>query len=447
MDQNPAMPGSNPSDPNHQPANAGMGTDAKNPASATNLMPDWVKNNPAVVAGPNGSVVDSAASPKKKRTGLIALIIALLILLLGFGSFAAWYFLYYNNPDKVAYDAINGFLQQKTVVTNGLVTSRGKFNGGEVMVMMNLSNRTNGADGESVVSIKINILDENGDSVSEHDYEVELGGIVMEDGVIYLRVNKLVDAIDLFLEDTGSSVEMLDEDTLALYNLLEQVDGEWWRISVPEVIDGIIDDSEVANSAKDAFSCLNKVMHDNVNSKIAAIYKDNRFVNIEAKKDGATGGGYTEYDVTLDYDKFADFINATTDSELASEAEACLRKVAGDSTNFDKTYTDADAVRNAMGQTRFTMLVSNFGHNLKAINMSVDDDLELDAGFTFEHPVVTIDAPTNYRPISELMDLIVDSIVGILMPGYDDGGLYYDEETGDWWLYEEGFDYDEFEEV
>lgn len=472
MDQDPVTPGTNPPMPKQPPVDAGAGANTNtnidagasttagpvnaganvNTAnSAASPMPDWVKNNPAVVAGPNGSVVEPATPAKKKRTGLIVLIVALIVLLVGFGAFAAWYFFYYSNPDKVAYDAIDGFLQQKTVVTNGLVTGRGKFDGGEVDITVNLNSRTNGANGESTVNAKINILDENGTSISEHDYEVELGGIVLEDGVIYLRLNKLADTMETLIKDTGSSVEMLEGSTLALYNLFEEVDGEWWRISIPEIIDDVVVDTEAANAAKETFTCVTKALRDDVNGQLAAVYKDHRFVVIEAKKDGVASSGNTEYDVTFDYDKYAGFVNAMADSELTNNMEACIKEAAGDEVTFDKTYVDAETLREAMEQVRITMLISNFGHELKALNVSAknNETANFDAGFTFEHPSVTIAAPTNYRPVNELMDLIVEVVASMSMPEYGEGegDLYYDDETDDWWLYDEDLNDNELEEV
>lgn len=436
MNQDPVMQGgttpnqgNQPLDTNPNAAAAGAGT----PPSGN--LPDWMANNPSAVTDTTGSVVEPATPPKKKHKGLAIFIIILLILLLGLGGLAAWYFLYYNNPDKIAYDAINGFLKQQTVVSDGVFTGKAKIDDGEVLITVGLDNKSTTKSGDSTVNVKVSMLDANGDLLTDNQYEVELGGIIMEDGVMYFRTGKLMDSIDTFLEDMSVTIDELDDSMRTVYKLLNNVDGEWWQISVPDVIDSVIEDSNLAHSSKEFYSCLLNVAHGDTNSEIASIYNDNRFIGLVAKDHN---GGITDYNVNIDYDKMASFANAMIESSSAKDAENCMHKYIvedlGGTLELDKTPTSADKIRESLEGTEFTFGIRDFGHELVSTSISTKQgDTEFFGGLEFTHPEVTIEAPENYRPISDLVDMIIDAIMELASSEQgDDVDYIYDEATGEW---------------
>lgn len=457
MDQNPVMQGSGGDTPNqnNQPANTNANPGA---ASTDNLsngnIPGQTANNPAMVTGADGSVVAPATLSKKKHKGLIAVIIIVLVLILGLGGIAAWYLLYYNNPEKVAFDAINGFLQQKTVVSDGIFTGHANTDNGEVLITVDLKNKSTTTSGDGTVTIKASMLDANGELLSDNQYEVELGGIVMSDGVFYFRTGKLMDTLDLFMNDMSVTIDDLDASGQAIYKLLSNVDGEWWQVDVDDVVDNVVEDPALARSTKEFYACLVNVAHSDINGEIASVYSQNRFVNIAPSSDKSKASGVTNYNVNINYDKMASFSNALLESEAAKSAENCIRKYIvddlGGEANFNHTPAEADKIREGLEGTEFTLGIRDFGHELVSAGVSYkQNDTEFAGNFEFSHPGVTVEAPENYRPISDLVDMLVEAIMEMLGNNneYDDMDFIYDEETGEWIMIEddtnEGDNYEE----
>lgn len=448
MDQDPEMQGNNTSKP--QATNAStldnhatqtttvVETVTEETTSSKATVPDGRPMATEVITETTTETIGQPTAPQKKsHKGLIGLIIALIIVILVAIGGVVWYFMYYNNPNKVAYDAIRGFLQQETVVTEGLITGRGKIGDSEVLFTIGTNGKSKGTlAGESNVLLKLSILDANGEPVNDRQYEVELGGIIMTDGVMYLRTGKLMESIDLLLEDMSTTRDELDETYQAVYTILDNVDGEWWQISVPDIIDGVIDDSHIASSSKEFYGCLVNVAQEDVKGQIASLYSSNQFVGIKKSNEQSTPGS-TIYDVDLDYDKMADFMNATLETDAAKSAENCLRKfvvddLGGNINAITKTTTNAEELKNALGDVKFSMTISNFRHELQQLDASTkQDDGEVTAGFGFTHPDVTINAPENYRPINDLIEMIIEAIAelnGVDAP--DD--LVYDDITNEW---------------
>ena len=435
MNQNPVEQGKDAPNQSNQPG--------ANPSAANGGLPEWMADSPQSTEMPAGSVVESAAIPKKKHKGLIFAVIFIVVLILTLGGFAAWYFLYYNNPEKVAYDAINGFLRQQAVVTDGIMTGRAKTDTGEVLVTVATNNKSTTSSADGAVTVKIGMLDANGELISDNQYEVELGGIIMTDGVIYVRTGKLMESIDLFMEDMNVTLDELDTGTRAVYNLLNDIDGEWWQISVPDVINSVVEDPDLASASKEFYACLINVAHSDVKGEIADIYSLNRFVNIS--RSDTHGDGTTDYNVEFDYDKMASFANAMIESGSMKSTENCLRKYIvddlGGDLKFENESADASKIQESLKDTSFIMSITDFGHELTGISISTKQgDSEFSGGFSFSHPEVTIEAPANYRPISDLVDMIVDTIMEVIVSDYDyDFDYDFDDDYDyDDWYPEEG---------
>lgn len=457
MNQNPVMQGGNTPDQGNQPVNTNTNSSATsvNSQSANDIQNQMLGNQPVTVSN-DGATSEPVNPPKKKRKGLVAAIIVVIVLLLGLGGVAAWYFLYYNNPEKVAYDAINGFLQQKTVVSNGNFIGRTKIDNGEALITVDLNSKSTTTSGDSTATIKVSMLDANGELLSDNQYEVELSGVATSDGVLYFRTGKLMDTVDLLMEDMSITFDDLDASGQTVYKLLNNIDGEWWQIDVADVIDNIVEDSALAHSSKELYSCLVNVAYSDINEEIASIYSQNRFVNITPSSSKSKIKGATDYTVNLDYDKMANFSNSLMESDTTKSAENCIYKYVvedlGSEVNFENTPADANKIRKSLEGTEFTLSIMDFGHELVGSSISYNQNgAELFGNFGFSHPEVVIEAPEKYRPISDLIDMLVESIVELINGADDDSDIdfIYDEETGEWIVIEDDFNEDDnnYEEV
>lgn len=416
MDKDPQMQG-------NQPENAP--TPAVPPVSADNggVQPNVLETEKVVpsVAAPTPSVVPSTPvapaieseqvnPPKKKRTGLLAGLIVLLIAVLAAVGAAVWYFCFYSNPDKVAYDAIVNFIEQPNVVTEGAVVVKAETDdGGIFSVVADIDTKTNGAAGESAVNLKLDLVDQDDEVINSDSYELGIGNIITSDGVFYIRVDKLIDIVDAMLSDMETSVAELGEGFEVIYDVLDEVDGEWWRISVPELVDEFIEDNSIARPIKEFYACFVDATQQDMSAQMVELYNQNRFVDIE-KIEGGLFGGDSKYRATLNYDKMAAFMNGTLDIESEKGIEDCASQLSdelGGSYSFDKTYTNTSELEKYLNDFEVEMTISNFGHELRSISVSMIDlgeDEKFVASFKFAHPEVEIVEPTSYRSIAELFE-------------------------------------------
>jgi len=436
MDRNPGTQGNNPPKPNtdlandtpveqastqtttvvetvttktEEPVVADHTTDASRPM-ATEVVTETVTETNA-----NQPVAQPAK--KKSRKGLVALIVTLLIIILAAAGLAVWYFAFYSKPEKVVFDAIDGFLKQETVVSEGLVNGEINFGNNKFLITAGLDSKAAGISSESTADLKLSILDENGELLSDYQYELEASSIIMKDGIIYFRIGKLLEAFDALLEESSVSSEDLDTDMLAVYETIEEIDGEWWQVNIPDIIDEVVGDPEEAAASKDFYACLIDVANsESVKKDLIAAYDKNQFLKIEKT---TAQGNLTDYDVSLNYEKLAAFLNMTDDSETARSIENCARKLdgfteAGNNTD-DKPITAADLEADFGNLEALTLTISNFGHELKGVSYKIsnDDEAEFTGGFEFEHPAVTVEAPESYRPVNELVEQIVAMASGL----------------------------------
>jgi len=385
----------------------------------------------------NAKQSTTQSAKKKSRKGLIALIVTLLIIILAAAGAAIWYFVFYSNPERVVFDAVDGFLKRDTIVSEGIVNGEVKLSSNKILIVAGLNSKSAGISSENTIDTKVSFLDEDGELLSEHQYELEASGIMMKDGVIYFRIGKLLETFEAALDDASIDLEDLNDDMLAVREIIEEVDNEWWQVNVPDIIDEIVSDPEEAQSSKDFYACLIDVANSGSAKKdVIAAYEQNRFFNIGK---ATAQGNVTEYDVSLDYEKLANFYNTMTDSETSHEIKNCAKKLKGvsdaeiDAENDPVTVADLEA--NFRNIDSFTLTISNLGHELKGISYEISDkdEVKFVGAFSFEHPAVTIESPESYRPVSELVEQIVAIVTEIVNANeeLDDYSDYeYDPETG-----------------
>lgn len=444
--------------------------DKKSPAQETTtkkpvqpIMPpmpaDGVKTAPVLEVGdeaapvtpPEGFVAVPAEQPQKKHTTLIVSILAVIVALLVGVAAAVWYFVCYSNPEKVAYDAVAGFLQREMVATNGIVTGRGKIGDDRFRFDIEIDGQNGtGVSGESRATLKLTPVDANGQGLAEGDYEVEFGIIMLSDGVFYVRADKLTEAAEtLAVEMDLNTAEELEVYETIL-GLLETVDGEWWRISVPELIDEFVTSSDLAQSSKEFYTCLMNVANSKSNRQLADIYSNHRFVNIEKDTTAERNNLGTTYAVSLNYDEMANFSNAVLNTETVTGTENCLQRFVtdgldGEEVDFTDTETDAESLRQALGEMKISLVISDFGHELKAISVASGDNGAgnadyINADFTFLYPDVTIAPPSKYRPFDDLLELIGAALIEL---GDIDTDSFYDDEEWNFTI-DDTFDDEDF---
>lgn len=374
---------------------------------------------------------------------LIVLMILLIIVLVGGAGLATWYFVYYNNPNKVAYDAINNFLHEPDFTTSGIITTR--YNHTSIMITFD-SDSANLAN-SSKVTLTLSPLDANGSVIYAQPYQVEIGDVIMADGALYLRVDDLMDAIDRYLEDHSQTLDDLDITTLFGYQIAEALDGEWWQISIPDIIDFYSASPYDAQPAKELYTCMVNVANRNIKQELADLYNGHQFINIarvdkpSAYGEDVANGFNSIYQVNLDYGLMADFINAMPDSETANNIYNCINRYSDTTSSVwhpsaaDFNEISSEQLQEALSSIENIELeITNFGHQLVGININGASDTLV--GLHFQYHPVTIAPPNRYHSFLDLIDEIAESLSDSFAELY---GIIYDPDTHEWQMIEDDF--------
>lgn len=463
MDQDPKMQGRATPAQDAQPNNSATAIEDQHSGSVDNepvarVIIDTIPKSEV----PAGYVTVPYEQPKKKHTGLIIALIILIIALLGAAGAAVWYFVYYNNPETVAFDAINGMLHEKYVTASGQLVS--DIEGANMQVKLTADAKSSGFTNDSKFTLELMPRDDSGQDVLEEPIKIILNDVVMSDGVIYFQVDNLVETLDRAMREQSVTEEDLTSSMAMAYELAEVIDGEWWRISVPDIIDEIAPNLEEAKPVREFYSCIISSLGSDIKGEIAAVYEKNRFVNVErmnAKdiESFTTDAGNGIYRVTFDYDKMAGFTNALPHTAYANKVYDCyntyvddMYAIAQDSVEPDveteltkpkhisaedaSEATAKDLEKAFPNDADVYLEISDFGHRLNGLHVNaIHGESKVQSDLKFKYEEVTINAPEKYRPVTDLMGDIMAIIREATYPEEewtdDDDWFYEDDEWSD----------------
>ncbi len=420
------------------------------PATDQNTNP-----NPTPESTPVAAAAVNSANPPKKHTGLIVAIVAAILILLVGAGIAVWYFVIHSNPDKVAFDAINGFLHEHSVTVTGSAYNEQTYHSYRTRSTISLDSKRGATNLPASSTITAGFAQyENNSDDPEVDLSLELGSVVFSDGIIYFRINDLMEAVDSALASSGLSRSRLDDYGKLLYGIGEKIDGEWWQFSLPDILDLIsADNSESYSSIRNAYNCVFEAASGDIAGELASIYSENRFIGITKVSQSAFGdvkatSGNSLYELTFDYEKMADFINSLPNSDYANKLYTCYNNfVAAEdlddsgfiprrisAADFDKVSAEDLAGSRNTETNNYYLEISNFDHKLKSLYAyEKSEDEQTEIHFYFQYEPVTISAPESYRPITELIEEV--SVDVIKLSAAQQGiELIYDEEAQLWYL-------------
>lgn len=447
-------------DPNQDPSNIGDAGD-----NTSNVAPEEPSQNQNIAQDnsyqPVEATVDSAVSPtpdsksdkktdqdtKSSRVPIIVLsILAVIILILG--CLGIWFFGFYNNPDKVALDAVSNLLSAPNVSMNGgIVVFPLDDDAPSPRLILNLDTSSNHLPNSTTASLFV-ALDE------DRTINLSLGTVQLADGVIYLQISKVMETIDNLNLSTSELAEL--EDVLAI---LETIDNEWWRISIPELVDSFELDQDLSSGIKEIYACVVDVTNADLTDELALLYRRMPFVNVvEVSEISAYAAnnevdievstyrpatGYGLYEVSLNKDNLAHFINALPETSTAESFYDCYNSAIDkyptmfmpehlSATDFDELDASDITIDKDL---HLYMEVSKFGHQIRSLHLYYEEDsFVASGGVSLKYDDVIVSPPNSYRPITDLIDEIIESIFGVL-PDYEintdpddcviDGTCYY----------------------
>lgn len=368
--------------------------------------------------------VEAAEVRKGRKTGIILGVVLVILILIGAGFFI-WYFAYYNQPAKVAADAVEDLIQSDDVMLKGGITLTPKHVGedGLQQVTINLNSSANRAP--STTNLGLKMVYQNGSVV-----ELDLGTIMLQDGVAYLKIAGIMDALE-----AADADEVLRTYAYGLYSLFELVDNEWWQISIPDLIAKLELPTDDAEQLNETYNCIVGALQKDQSGAVADFYQQNQFVDVERAKNAEledTFGipsdtkGQSYYRTTLNYDNLAKFINYLSETPVAQDIYACVNDhIEGadlSASEFDET--SADDLKDILpADSEITLGISNWQHRLQTVMAKLAyDDYTVEVGLRIDHGVIAIDLPESYRPLSDLIDELTEILSLFLTEPIIDAG-------------------------
>lgn len=201
--------------------------------------------------------------------------------------------------------------------------------------------------------------------------------------------------------------------------LVGKIDGEWWRISIPELID--VDEKLSAKEkveAKKTYGCIVNFLSD-AKTKVdyAELYQKHAFISLQPyegdQKFDSEGKAYI---IQFSSNKIADFGNALTSSFKGLGVKECLpENVLNDGSDDDVdgddklSANDVDEMIRQWPTTIVTVKNNFFSHEVTGLysNLKTDSDSYTGAvKFNFSNQVKEVKAPANAQPITKFSEEI-----------------------------------------
>lgn len=351
-------------------------------------------------------------SKNSNHIGMILGIIAVVIIL-GIIGVAVWFFGFYSNPDKVAYDAVENLLIAPNVITSGSVVIETDIDDSPLKrLSFELENSSRTLPSSSTARLLLEFT-------NDMDIDLQVSTVFMRDGVIYIQFSDLVESIEKLKLDQDT------KDALSLYlDTIEVINNEWWQISIPDIIDSLELESMQSNSIKEVYSCAVEAMDSDISGEMARFYGANKFLQIEqVNKDAISnyqGSSWDNnlYQISINKQKYADFVNQIPETDTVQDFFDCyndvMRKYGGDDAEqIDLSDIDEISADDVEWSEDFILYaeISRFNHRLNRIfGEKTEDQIKMSVSLALDYQEVEVSAPSSYRPLTDLIDEITEII-------------------------------------
>ena len=273
-------------------------------------------------------------------------------------------------------------------------------------------------------------------AVNFYDTKIKLSldTVILKDYTVYIKISQLKAAAKAVLEQYNQSVksgdfsvDYSDSDDYTstppyediINQLVGKIDGEWWRISIPELID--VDEKLSAKEkveAKKTYGCIVNFLSD-AKTKVdyAELYQKHAFISLQPYE------GYQKFDsegkayiIQFSSNKIADFGNALASSFKGLGVKECLpENVLNDGSDDDVdgdeklSANDVDGIIRQWPTTIVTVKNNFFSHEVTGLYSDLKTDSDSYTGavkFNFSNQVKEVKAPANAQPITKFSEEI-----------------------------------------
>ena len=273
-------------------------------------------------------------------------------------------------------------------------------------------------------------------AVNFYDTKIKLSldTVILKDYTVYIKISQLKAAAKAVLEQYNQSVksgdfsvDYSDSDDYTstppyediINQLVGKIDGEWWRISIPELID--VDEKLSAKEkveAKKTYGCIVNFLSD-AKTKVdyAELYQKHAFISLQPYE------GYQKFDsegkayiIQFSSNKIADFGNALASSFKGLGVKECLpENVLNDGSDDDVdgdeklSANDVDGIIRQWPTTIVTVKNNFFSHEVTGLYSDLKTDSDFYTGtvkLNFSNQVKEVKAPANAQSITKFSEEI-----------------------------------------
>ncbi len=370
-------------------------------------------NTPAVAQITNAK---TATDKKKSKKTIILAIVAGLLAISAIVA-TVFFCIWYNKPEVVAFNAIKNVYKAENVSMDGTIkVNISEDASSDEEIIKNVEVKLNGAvSGKTSNTTNVDI---NLTAVDGTKLKFNVGEAFMKDGVIYIKIDGIQKAIKK-LEQKSSEAKAY---TSMFEKSIKLADGQWWKISVPDVIKHLEDKKliEDGSSISKAYACIIESINNQKNSdQIFDMYEKNQFINIEKYNDNkitATQGGKL-YKLKIDAQKTVDFSKELQESDAVKQLSDCFKKIDKDETGIGADATKEDLNVSEVEEEieelpEIVLEISKWQHKLLGIHTeNKEDDSTSTMDLSLAYPKsIELNAPEDTQSINKLIDQFITEI-------------------------------------
>lgn len=342
-----------------------------------------------------------------------------------------WYFLWWQNPNRMVSRAMLGVVAAEKFKTSGKATLKL----GDKTFTSNLGSSYGG--GPTGLSLSIG-LDANDPSAGSVDFSA----VIESEGAIYLKADNLSSAFDVFLStmtdqlssesETELSQEELDTQNEFISSMIksiygqtiDSIDGKWLRLA-PSALD-----NPSSQESKCVVETIQKLQTDKAwINEVKQAYQKNNFLIV--KEEVASNGGSRGFVIDADSEEVeqiaSQFMESLKQTDFGKKIIECDPEAFGSIED-----TQAEAERDS-STTKLTVWVDKFSHKLTSIEFTAidpDDKLEFTASIgVMIGEADKVEVPTDAQDIEELLNSSNPFMVDESYFDQSDAIIVEDEET------------------
>lgn len=363
--------------------------------------------------------IDQMHNPKTNHgkgltTGKKVAIGVVTVLLLAIVGFFTWWFAYYSRPNVVMADAIKHLASSPSVNTSVTTTNTYNYGDSQDTTTVTSTSQMHGLtefsthfefDMSELDDMQDMDDDEMTDEEAEGEARISADVMMLGDGLLFAKI----DGLDTMPIEYSVDDELMSEAV----KILEGVNGKWYQIDIKEILDLLGVEEGTAKPIEDFYHCAISVAGQDYSKDLKAVYEQNPFLTATKSDVKPTASGITVYDISIDYDVLAGFLNMLPNLGAAESFYVCYNTMA-ESLGIDTisagdfgTVKAEDLKEGFPADYSLRAEITNFGHELvRLVVQASSDSRALGMAVDFDYTYREISAPSEYWTVEDFVTAV-----------------------------------------